>query len=406
VKWLDNNLLIEIDTVKGRSVKPFPGVFVVYFAGLDHEAHDKGMSGYTEFFRKTTDDKIKDIVKWLRNYGEFDNKIFIITADHGHTAMPTNLTLEEKDETGNVIKTWIGDTSCKLSLDGFNNKKKQFPELANNNLHIWEMGEVLNLTGFLKGAEGLNFAVLAPKEIASIYRQFPYGAKSDIDIANVIAAFNGPMSHIYVKNRANNSWNSPRMLEDIGYVAELLRLTLSNDKSPSNMSNLFPVGLFEKAIPVSAGIKRLINSVDIILVRRGNNYEVYQGIKSDGSDVISVPLNNYAEISSSMYVKAIKRIEGLNHPNRSGDIILIFKDFTDDIPVNRFSSGSSCKSWHGSLNPSDSYVPLILAYPGGNKKEIEEIMKNVSACPNSQCEGNWNVTDIIKEIIIKQYENQ
>lgn len=96
------------------------------------------------------------------------------------------------------------------------------------------MAEVLNLTGFLKSAEGLNFAVWAPKEIAGLYRQFPYGAKSDTDSANVIAAFNGPMSHIYVKNRANNSWNSPRLVEDVGYVAELLRLTLSKDKSPSN----------------------------------------------------------------------------------------------------------------------------------------------------------------------------
>ncbi|HDL01642.1 MAG TPA: hypothetical protein ENH23_05350, partial [candidate division Zixibacteria bacterium] len=382
----------------------FPILFAVYFAGLDHWAHDFGMDSYIQFFKDNSDEGIRKIVNELKNGGEFDNKIFIITADHGHTGMPHNYTVDITDPETGQTKSVIPDTSCKLKLKHFDRKDIQEPELANNNLHIWELGEVLNLTGFLKGTEGLDFAVLAPKEIASLYEQYPYGAKPDAESANVIAAFNGPMSHVYVKNRANNSWNSPRLVDDIGYVAELIRLTLSNDKSPSNMSDLFPAGLFEKAIPISAGIKRLINSVDIILIRRGNNYEVYQGIKSDGSDVISIPLNNYTEISSSRYVKAIKRIEGLNHPERSGDIILIFKDFTDDVPENRFSSGSACKSWHGSLNPSDSYVPLILAYPGGNKVEIEEIMKNVSACPNGHCDGNWNVTDIIKEIITRQYE--
>ncbi|HDL20933.1 MAG TPA: hypothetical protein ENH30_06620 [Nitrospirae bacterium] len=93
----------------------------------------------------------------------------------------------------------------------------------------------------------------------------------------------------------------------------------------------------------------------------------------------------------------------MNNPDRSGDIILIFKDFTDDDAINRYTSGTACKSWHGSLNPSDSYVPLILAYPGGNKAEIESVMNNVAACPNGQCEGNWNVTDIIEEIIKRQF---
>ena len=47
----------------------------------------------------------------------------------------------------------------------------------------------------------------------------------------------------------------------------------------------------------------------------------------------------------------------MNHTDRSGDIVLIFRDNTNDMPENRYTSGVSCKSWHGSLNPSDSYVP-------------------------------------------------
>jgi hypothetical protein len=334
--------------------------------------------------------------------------LLFIVADHGHTAMPTNLTYKDKNWLDIEVER-AAEMSCKLKLDFANPDKPtaitrdQLAELNNNNLHIWELGEVLNLTGFLKGSEGLNFAVLAPKEIAALYKQFPYGAKSDTDSANIIAAFNGPMAHIYVKNRENNSWEAPRLVQDVGYVAELLRLTLSVDKTPSNIQSLFPKGLFEKAIPVSSGIKRLINSVEMILIRRGSDYEVYKGLKSDGRDIISIGLDGSKELKTSEYVEAIKRIRGLNHSDRSGDIILIFKDFTDDVAENRFSSGSACKSWHGSLNPSDSYVPLIVSYPGGNKAEIESIINSVPSCSNGQCEGNWNVTDIIKEIITRQY---
>lgn len=142
------------------------------------------------------------------------------------------------------------------------------------------------------------------------------------------------------------------------------------------------------------------------MVRRGNSYEVFYGIKADGSDILSAPLNYYAELGSDWYVKALKRIEGMNHPDRSGDVVLVFRDNTYGAIDNRYTSGVSCKAWHGSLNPSDSYVPLILSYPGGNTYEVNNIMQSVAACPDGKCEGNWNVTDIIREMISRQYITQ
>ncbi|HEC97312.1 MAG TPA: hypothetical protein ENI58_04050, partial [Nitrospirae bacterium] len=68
--------------------KRFPALFSVYFSGLDHDAHAKGLSDYLNFLIKTTDQEILKVVNALKHKGEFDNKIFIITADHGHTAMP------------------------------------------------------------------------------------------------------------------------------------------------------------------------------------------------------------------------------------------------------------------------------------------------------------------------------
>jgi hypothetical protein len=395
-----------------RNNVPFSALTVWYIPGIDHEAHLKGMGVYRGYFQNITDEYILKAVNKLKDIGEFDNKIFIVVADHGHTQMPMELTYtyKVKKETGGVDEYPMpAEMSCKFKLDfadpedtdQINNAKEA--ERNNNNLHIWELGEVMKQTGFLKGDEGLNYAVMAPQEITSLYTQYSYGAKPDTTSANIIAALNGPMAHIYIKNRANNSWNSPRLVEDRGYVAELFRLTISTNKSPSNLLSLFPLGLFERVVPIAAGIKRLMNSVDMILIRRGSSYEIFYGIKADGSDVLSAPLNYYAELGSDLYVKAMKRIEGMNHPDRSGDIVLIFRDNTFNVTDNRYTSGVSCKSWHGSLNPSDSYVPLILSYPGGNTTEMNKIMQGVTACPNAQCEGNWNVTNIIREITNRQY---
>jgi hypothetical protein len=356
------------------------------------------MGGYVDFLKGTTDPAVKDIVKALKDKEEFDNKIFIIVADHGHTQMPEFAAVILDD--GEVV---IPDTSCKLDASSFRLKEVRAAEKENNNLHIWELGEILKQAGFYKSADGLDFAVMAPREIASLYDQFSYGAKPNTASANIIAALNGPMAHLYFKNRSNNSWISPRMVEDIGYVAELLRLTISTNKAASNLSNLYPAGLFEEDVPILASIDRLINSVDMILVRRNSGYEVFYGIKADGSDILSTPLDNYAVLGSPLYVNALKRIADMNHPERSGDIVLVMKDFSTGGAINRFTTAYGCKSWHGSLNPSDSYVPLILSYPGGNKAEVDNFMQNVSACPGGQCEGNWNVTDIIKTIISNQY---
>lgn len=72
----------------------------------------------------------------------------------------------------------------------------------------------------------------------------------------------------------------------------------------------------------------------------------------------------------------------------------------------RYTAGVACKAWHGSLNPSDSYVPLIVAYPGGTKSTLETLLQRDNACGSnySKCIGNWKLTDIVKELISEQYK--
>jgi hypothetical protein len=94
----------------------------------------------------------------------------------------------------------------------------------------------------------------------------------------------------------------------------------------------------------------------------------------------------------------------MNSIDRSGDIVLLFRDIMNDETQNRYTSGVSCKSWHGSLNPSDSYVPFMVAYPGGNIDEVGSLVDSAQACSLSDgCDGNWRATELIKTIINKQY---
>ncbi len=387
------------DILGRRNDVPFSALTAWYLPGLDHEAHIRGMTGYRDYFLNNTDEFIKKMVNKLKELDEFYNKIFIIVADHGMTAMPdsSQMVLEEKDENGNVIKTWYGDASCKLKIEKFGTKKVQYPELANNNLHIWELGEVLKIVG----ENGLEqYKVLAPKEIGDLYKkrdratneiiELPYGATQKVEDADIIVGLNGPMAHIYLTD-----------INKLGKVAELLRLTLSGYYPAEalkwwDMDDLDYLDFKEN----SAG--RMKASVDKIFIRVSGDYCVFDGLNNDGSPRCA----ESDSFSSTEYVDAWTRINGMNHKDRSGDIVLIMKDATSGNAADRYTTGSACKSWHGSLNPSDSYVPFIYAYPGGNKKEVENILQKDTVCKTdyTNCKGNWKLTDIVKEIISVQYK--
>jgi hypothetical protein len=103
----------------------------------------------------------------------------------------------------------------------------------------------------------------------------------------------------------------------------------------------------------------------------------------------------------------------MNNPDRSGDIVLVMKASigTMTSPVTeRFTCGMSCRSWHGSLNRSDSYVPLILSYPGGSKADLNNILTGVEGCSEGQdqehtwsCDFNYRLKNIIENAISLQY---
>ena len=136
-----------------------------------------------------------------------------------------------------------------------------------------------------------------------------------------------------------------------------------------------------------------------MLIRIGGTYQQFNGFGQNGYD-ISPPNFN------SDYIKALVRVTGMNDVHRSGDIVLIMKDATTGNAIDRYTTGVACKAWHGSLNPSDSYVPFIVSYPGGNAFELKPLIDNTVGCSVSGgCDGNWRLTNLIITIIQKQYGN-
>jgi hypothetical protein len=398
-KFLTNNV---------RNTVPFSPLTVWYLSGLDHKAHKSGMDTYKTYFTDTTDDYIWDLTKWLKNFGEFDNKIFVIVADHGHTAMPTDLTYKSKWLGIDVDKT--AEMSCAFKADfgntGNPNKRVQKAERNNNNLHVWELGELFSAIGGIEGAlVRTKYKLLAPDEIEKFFLNSgvpdEFSPTSTIDEADVVAALNGPMAHIYSMVATDN--------KSLGEIAEAFRIMLSGSY-PDEAVKWF--GFTDQYSYAKFRVRyagRLRNSVDKILIRLvDDKYYVFDGLDVNG-DPIAYGLSS--SLVGLEYVDGENRVNGMNNKNRSGDIVLIMKDdvnypASESIADHRYTSGVSCKSWHGSLNRSDSYVPFIFAYPGGNSNELEQILKKNSLCKSnySECKANWKLPDIVKEIVSMQFK--
>lgn len=402
--YLDGKYLSGWPLLKKRNDIPFSALTVWYLPGLDKKAHREGMGVYKDYFMNTTDEYIKKVVDKLKDLDEFDNKIFIIVADHGMTAMPTNLRYKYGTWLGIFDRYLPADTVCELKLDFVDpdspsaTYKKQMAELENNNLHIWELGKMFKSVGSIQGtAIRRKYNLLVPKEIEAIFvnESVPveYRPTATLYDADIVAAFNGPMAHIYSMIGTDN--------KTLGEIAEIFKLMLSYYPSDAHWLGFNDIDDYIEFQEETVG--RLWKSIDKILIRKEDStYYVFNGLDTNGYPIT----DGLDTLTGSEYIEAELRIKGMNNKNRSGDIVLIMKDKMNDSTIDRFTTGSACKSWHGSLNPSDSYVPLIVSYPGGHKKEIEDILEKDTLCKTnySECRGNWKVTDIIKEIIKEQYQ--
>jgi hypothetical protein len=187
---------------------------------------------------------------------------------------------------------------------------------------------------------------------------------------------------------------------DLGEVAEIFKLMMQGEYIEEAVNVL---GLTVKGCKdLRSKIGKLKTSIDKILVRVNGSYCVFDKMNEDGSPKCAIT----DPLTVQVYIDAWTRINGMNHPDRSGDIVLIMKDSAGGLASDRYTTGYACKAWHGSMNSSDSYVPFIFSYPGGHNADLEKILQKDIVCnaDYSNCNRNRIMPDIIKAIISEQYK--
>ena len=219
------------------------------------------------------------------------------------TGMPVfnEITLYQGTPDERKVKPYDG---CKLVTEEFGTRKVQDAEKHNNNLHIWELAEGLRSLQEYRG--DLDYRVLAPKEIASLYKDSPSGARSSLDLdngANVIAALNGPMAHIYL--RSSSGWRNPLGEDDQSSLrdfAEVLRI-LYQSESPQEALDAFGIDESDYFMLLDESVGRLKGSIDRILIREGGVYKEYNGPRFSDSSVRMM-----TERERGVLVERLKRI--------------------------------------------------------------------------------------------------
>jgi DNA-binding beta-propeller fold protein YncE len=385
----------------------FPSFLMLYQPGPDHLAHYRGLRNgeYRNYIRDEVGGNTLNALRAaLIDIEQYYNKIFIITTDHGHTE--TGAAGEREDWTHT---NWDNGGP---PVDS-----------TNRNMHIDEFIALTQLVG----------QSLAPRRMLEVLRP----EMKETSLADLAVAFDGPMAHVYVRTTATNAegtredWAEEACQADRdtianGVVAALGGLPAAFGISPNLNSE---AAAFGTARP----LRSLTAAIDFVLVRKGQSYVVRQprypqtatptptptptGTPTEASERaecngLSVPNSSIEEFAleqffgaenRSTYVHAIDRIKKLDHRARAGDIILVFRSRTDDLATARYTSSSNIPSWHGSLNRSDSYVPFIVSYPGGNADPLKTVVSSSLICSNvTTCDSTLRVAPLVEHILALQ----
>jgi hypothetical protein len=419
----------------GEQGASFPAFLAMHFLFLDHQGHEQGHGEdggqYKGFFRARTDVELERFVQWLKDNDQFHNKLFVITTDHGQTqvqdpgAAPSGIDLTPCDP-GKAAAQLEGNPN-----DQRTDRKRDDERILNRALTTWELGALFREFNRELAPDLLELKLLVQEDVLNLFDPFQpilegprqpvlcaggterCPVSKDIAEANVIAAMNGPMMHVYVKSgdvdqndptggfKAHPAMTRNNQPSELALVAEVLRVALTEHVSTFLAISEEAQGRIKARI--AAGMR---NSADFILYRNPETSEsrIFDGLTEEGR-VLSRGIDDFLATRADLPFAA-ERIRFLNDPNRSGDLIVHFKT---QLPINRYTSGSSCRGDHGSLNRMDSYVPLIVSYPGGNKEEFlkwwnergEAAVCSVGdgeSAGNLHCHGSWMTTDLIREL--------
>jgi hypothetical protein len=427
-----------------RNGEPFPPLSVLYLAGLDHHAHSPGhgVAGerYGEYFQSELDGThLPSALEGLRQAQEFHNKIFVITTDHGHTQISDLQSADQypcshHDPSSNLgslggYRVGLGEDAA--ALVGMKDQDSRTPELANQNLQIWELARLIQLSFDFQSA--FRPRLLLPPELGAEVERLegvamPRGKGADVGVgfATGVAALNGGMAHLYLRPANSPDWSHRPSARELAVVAETIRVFLMGGRvAPGDLTGGFVPPDHAGYAPLSReDVRRLIaeslrfpalsNSVDTLLVRntQTNDYEVFRRLApSSDPEHFELETSPLSSLPPGEFVYAVERIEEMNSLDRSGDLILVMRNRTGEPSSKRFSSGVPCNGWHAGINRADSYVPFIVSNPGGNLDIVDVILDTVcgtdrscgSAQPAHSCLRSSDLPRVVRTILESEY---
>jgi hypothetical protein len=384
----------------------FPGVLKFYQMGPDHVAHYEGVGDpYRNFIRDFSGEQVlAPLKRELVALEEYYNKIFIITTDHGHTEAAGTGAREEW-----TLQNW--------------NAGGPAVDLTNHHVHLDEFVALMRLVE----------NSLSPDTVLQLRVLHPKADQRDPATRNVVVAFNGPMAHVYVRAvQADGTmlpWDVPACQEDRDTIGNGIVAALGGVQAGFGGSgDLYTdAALFElDDEPEVKPLQKLIDGIDFVLVRKGSDYVVRKPFPAPDvwpppeappppppsrpecagktvplSSVEEFTLEEWAAAWPTEYVDLADRVRAMNHAQRAGDIVVVFRSRTDEPRESRYISSGNLPSWHGSLNRSDSYVPFMVSYPGGNADQVKEFVEPVCGS-TTHCESTLKVAPLIKTIVSRQ----
>jgi hypothetical protein len=179
-----------------------------------------------------------------------------------------------------------------------------------------------------------------------------------------VVAYQGAMAYVYLADRSGCAapgtrcdWRRPpRFAEDVLPV----------------------VRAFDAANRTGAGVPQLRGTLDLIFARQprpfGEDAAPYQ--IWDGDRL--VPVGEYLRAHSRPDLLDLeRRMDGLSagpYGNHAGDVLLLARTGIERPIRDRYYFSGIYHSWHGSPTDQDSRIPLIVAEPGGDGRQLRALV--------------------------------
>ena len=210
------------------------------------------------------------------------------------------------------------------------------------------------------GAEGDDEPPQVLRRAGFRVRPFELEVKEEERTYQAVVAYQGAMAYVYLADRSacprpadRCDWRRPpRMMEDVLPV----------------------VRAYDAANRTGAGVPALRGAIDLVFAREPRPfgqpaapYQVWDGARL-------LPIGEYLRAHPRPDLLELeRRMNGLSagpYGNHAGDVLLLARTGMEQPIEGRFYFSGRYHSWHGSPTAQDSRIPLIVAQPGGDGRQL------------------------------------